>query len=305
MIKFLCPNGHTLSAPENLAGKPGKCPKCNTAFVVPKPEEPAPPAPLEPAGEAPALAPAAATAGAAPAPAPAAEATTAPPAAGNPAPLAGNAAQPAANTAPPAAAATQMPELGSGKGLPPGEVFVFLCPNGHRLNGPPSMKGKPGQCPHCGARFRIPSDEDLEDLELPEEEDVPTGQAEDEEEIPEGRPEGGVDFNRLFGGGSSEEVVDAAVEEAIAPPPPGAGGLGYIVGRLWERRTDDTELEIFLGEGEIVTPDFFSEVLSSSDYGVFATQEGDGSFAVTVIPWNTVRRVGMRRIGQLPGSLFG
>jgi len=280
MIKFLCPNGHTLSAPENLAGKPGKCPKCNTAFVVPKPEEPAvaPAAEVQPAaGEPASPAPSADGAGEAPAAAPA--------------------------TAAGPAVATQMPELGSGKNLPAGEVFVFLCPNGHRLNGPPSMKGKAGQCPHCGARFRIPTDEDVE---APEEE-VPAGEAAPDEQAAANQPQGGIDFNRLFGGEAAEgeEVVEAAVEEPIEPPPPGATGLGYIVGRLWERRTDDTELEIFLGEGEIVTPDFYSEVLSSSDYGVFATQEGDGSFAVTVIPWNTVRRVGMRRIGELPRPLFG
>src|SRR5215204_3661439 len=132
MIKFLCPNGHQLSAPENLAGKPGKCPKCNTAFVVPTPEE-------EPDLEPPAAAAAAAPANAAP-------------------------TQPTIG-------------MGSGKGKgAPKDLFVFLCPNGHKLNGPPSLKGKPGQCPHCGARFRIPSDEDLE---LPEEE-VPTGEVDEE-----------------------------------------------------------------------------------------------------------------------------
>lgn len=261
MIKFLCPNGHPLSAPENLAGKPGKCPKCNTAFVVPKPAE------LAPQPATPEL------------------------------------AALAKSESPAVAAAPEVPAMGSGTELPAGEVFVFLCPNGHKLNGPPSMKGKPGQCPHCGARFRIPTDEDVEQAE----EEVPTGEAEaEEEEIPQGQPEEeSVDFKRLFGGEAGEEVVEATIEEAVAPPPPGPTGLGYIVGRLWERRTDDTELEIFLGEGEIVAPDFYSEVLSSSDYGVFATQEGDGSFAVTVIPWNTVRRVGMRRIGELPEQLFG
>jgi hypothetical protein len=269
VIKFLCPNGHPLSAPENLAGKPGKCPKCNTAFVVPKPDEAAPAGPPAPAG-------------------------------GPPPELAAPASTPAA-AASSQAAAPEVPAMGSGTELPAGEVFVFLCPNGHKLNGPPSMKGKPGQCPHCGARFRIPTDEDIEEAE----EEVPTGEA-DDEEIPQGQPdEEGVNFNQLFGGEGGEEVVEATVEDAVAPPPPGPTGLGYIVGRLWERRTEQTELEIFLGEGEIVAPDFYSEVLSSSDYGVFAIQEGDGSFAVTVIPWNTVRRIGMRRIGDLPESLFG
>jgi hypothetical protein len=80
--------------------------------------------------------------------------------------------------------------------------------------------------------------------------------------------------------------------------------LGYIVARLWERRTEGAQLEVFLTEGEIVAPDYFSEVLSSSDYGVFAIQEGDGSFAVTIVPWGSVRRVAMRQLGDLSGELF-
>jgi hypothetical protein len=63
-------------------------------------------------------------------------------------------------------------------------------------------------------------------------------------------------------------------------------------------------LEIFLTEGEILAPDQFSEVLSSSDYGVFAVQEGDGLFSLTVIPWSAVRRIGMRKLDDLPPQLF-
>jgi hypothetical protein len=284
MIKFLCPSGHPLSAPDNLAGKKGKCPKCNTPFVVPnleEMEELSPPgatsAPPEPADDRPAQEqePAAA------------------------------AARSESGGATAAEGSRETPAMGSGKGTAaaPGEIFVFLCPNGHKLNGPPSMKGKAGQCPHCGARFRIPSDEDLE---LPEEE-VPTGEA--EEDVPEGQQfadDGGFDFGRLAGGESQpEEPVEAFIEEPpVAPPPPGASGLGYIVGRLWEQRVDGTELEIFLTEGEILAPDEFSEVLSSSDYGVFAVQEGDGSFAITVVPWSAVRRIGMRKMPDLPPQLF-
>lgn len=258
MLKFLCPNGHQLSAPENLAGKPGKCPKCSTPFVVPLPEEVA-------------------------------------------AAASGKRAVPGAGAVGDGSAAN-LPAMGSAKDLAAaGEAFMFLCPNGHKLNGPPSLKGKAGQCPHCGARFRIPTDEEMDELELPEEEEVPTGHAE-EEEIPAGTPveEGGIDFNRLFGTEAAQETSP----DTIAPPPPGAAGLGYIVGRLWERRSEEAELEVFLSEGEIVAPDHYSEVLSSSEYGVFAVQEGDGSFAVTVIPWSTVRRVGMRRVTELPGELF-
>lgn len=275
MIKFLCPSGHPLSAPENLAGKKGKCPKCNTPFVVPSLEEVAD---LSPPGAASAS------------DQPAAEAEPAVSAAGE------------AGGASGVEGSREFPEMGSGKGTAtaPGEIFVFLCPNGHKLNGPPTMKGKAGQCPHCGAKFRIPTDEEME---LPDEE-VPPGDG-DEEEIAEGQQvaeEGGFGF---LGEGQDENAVEAVVEEPpVAPPPPGASGLGYIVGRLWEQRAQGTELEVFLTEGEILAPDEFSEVLSSSDYGVFAIQEGDGSFAITVVPWSAVRRIGMRKMPDLPPQLF-
>jgi hypothetical protein len=236
MMKFLCPNGHPLNAPENLAGKSGKCPRCNKSFIVPHPDD-----------------------------------------------VRGNANLVAAS------GSAVTPAMGSGTNLnSAGDIFVFLCPNGHKLNGPPSLKGKPGQCPHCHARFIIPTDEDIAAAEQAEEE-----MSDDDELAAEtGIDNDSVAVSRLARGRSE-----------INHPPAGPSGLGYIVARLWEQRTEQTELEIFLSEGEIVAPDYYSESLSTSDYGVFAVQEGE-AFTITVIPWSTVRRVALRRIGELPGELF-
>ena len=230
MIKFLCPNGHPLSAPENLAGKPGKCPKCNTPFVVPPPDD---------------------------------------------------AESLAAEELAASSSGIATPAMGSGKGLL-GGTFMFLCPNGHKLNGPPSLKGKAGQCPHCGVRFRIPTDDEID--------------SGDEMGLAEESPDSDrIDFNRLFGAGAEGQAATGL--------PPGGAGLGLIFARLWYERTDETEIEIFLNEGEILVPDYYSASLSRSDYGVFAIEEGDGSFAITVVPWSSVRRVSMRRIAELPREL--
>src|SRR5207248_1536431 len=113
-IKFLCPNGHQLNAPDNLAGKPGKCPKCHTPFVVPKPDEQP-----EAAAEA------------------------------------GDVGSPPAEALPETEKPVPAETIGQGSGkgkLSPSDLFIFLCPNGHKLNGPPSLRGKLGQCPHCGAK---------------------------------------------------------------------------------------------------------------------------------------------------------
>ncbi|WP_425619324.1 hypothetical protein NA78x_003063 [Anatilimnocola sp. NA78] len=184
--------------------------------------------------------------------------------------------------------------MGSQKGSSPAAgVFVFLCPNGHKLNGPPSLKGKAGQCPHCGARFVIPEDD------VPEDE-IPTGEVEDEE-VPAGEP---VEDEQAA---EDEEVVEAVVEEVEPDPepiPPGVHALGYIVGRLWDHRSESTELEIFLQEGEIMSPDHYAEILSTGDYGVFAHKDGDDMYSLSVIPWSAIRRVDLRRVSKLSNGTF-
>jgi hypothetical protein len=250
MIKFACPSGHQLTAPENLVGKAGKCPKCNAPIVVPTPDA--------------AAAQISALSGGGPS---------------------GGSSLIAAGFS------DVFPDLGSGKGkASTSEVFVFLCPNGHKLNGPPSLKGKPGQCPHCGARFIIPTDEDVEEMDEQLQDETP---ASDDDTRGGESVEQSEDFDRR-----------SPRDGQPAQPPAGPSGLGYIVARLWERRSDSSELEIFLSEGEILAPDYYSESLSCSDYGVFAVQEGDGTLAITVVPWNSVRRVAVRRMDQLPGDLF-
>lgn len=249
MIRFACPSGHPLTAPDHLAGKPGKCPKCQASFVVP----------ATPSGSS----------------------------------GGGSGVAVAASAAAEASGSVVTPAAGSGTGLAPSDIFVFLCPNGHKLHGPPSLKGKPGQCPHCGARFLIPTDDDLADQ--PEQPAVP-----EESPRPSGRErsaEPGIDFDRLLAGSQHSE-------ESAERPPPGPAGLGQIVGRLWRRRTPQSELEIYLHEGEILAPDYFAPELSTSDYGVFAVREADGRFGVTIVPWGAVRRVCLRRMDGLPGDLF-
>jgi len=232
-MKFLCPTGHPLNAPESLAGKPSRCPRCDTPFTVPQPSE---------AGD------------------------------GQDAATGGSSRITTAG--------------GSGTNLfQAEEIFYFLCPNGHKLNGPPTLKGKAGKCPECGARFLIPTDEEI---------------AAAGEEVIGGEVEGSAAGDTGAGGIG----LNRGDEFGIAPPPSGAAGMGYIVGRLWERRTENSELEIFLTEGEIIAPDYYSEVLSTSDYGVFAIEEGDSTFSITIIPWSSVRRAGLRRLGELSADLF-
>ena len=130
---------------------------------------------------------------------------------------------------------------------------------------------------------------------------------EDTSDEPETANSGNEQF--VFPGFESDENIDEVyeaveVEDIVDPPPEGVHPLCYIVGRLWDRKGDDTELEIFLAEGEIVSPELYSELLSIREFGVFGSQEGDGTFSVTVIPWNTVRKVGIRKLPELSDKVF-
>ncbi|QDU29822.1 hypothetical protein ETAA8_49370 [Anatilimnocola aggregata] len=274
MIKFLCPNGHQLSAPDNLAGKGGKCPKCSSAFMVPT---------LEELAEAGATPPDSSGAGDKPD--------------SSPSNNGGKSGIASGESGKSNVAAGSKIGMGSQKGSAPSSgVFVFLCPNGHKLNGPATLKGKAGQCPHCGARFVIPEDD-----EVPPDDEIPTGQAEDDE-VPSGEA---VEDDLTLG--EDEDVVEATVEEVEPDPepiPPGVHALGYIVGRLWDHRTETTELEIFLTEGEILSPDHYAEILSTGDYGVFALKDADDNFSLSVIPWSAIRRVDLRRVTKLSSGTF-
>ena len=244
VVKFLCPNGHPLNAPLHLVGKAGKCPKCHTAFVVPAPESEH--------GESSVV-----TSGS-----------------GKRTVEGGSSAKHSIDLA------SGIKE-GSSASKIRHDVFVFLCPNGHRLNGPPSLKGKLGQCPHCNAKFRIPEDEP-EVAQGAELVDEPSPDSEAVEEIP------------------AEELV---VQEPEPPFEEGVHPLAHIVARLWHHKGERGELELLLPEGEMMQPEHYSAALSAHDYGVFATREGMG-FSFTVIPWTSVRRVNVHKVETLPPGAF-
>src|SRR5581483_10363847 len=116
-ITFNCPQGHRLTCPDELAGKPGKCPKCGIVVRVP---------------------------------------LTSPV-------VAGVSARPPVDDEP----ASQLESAGDGMTMSDlgADQIIFLCPNGHRLHGLASLAGRPGQCPHCGVKFLVPSPDEDEDEE--------------------------------------------------------------------------------------------------------------------------------------------
>jgi DNA-directed RNA polymerase subunit RPC12/RpoP len=264
-IAFVCPNGHQLNAPEDLAGKPGKCPKCGMKFLIPTLEEAAASAHDEEA-------------------APEGEAEQA---------SQSNAAREAA---------------AAGKSKRFKEIFVFLCPNGHRLNGPPSLKGKPGKCPHCGAKFMIPDDEDAPPD--PAEEEVPTGEVvEEAEEIPEPQEETQEEpeVHELPPDESEPEMPQIEVVANWHLPPPelmGGHRLAELFTWMWAQREARCIIELVMKDGQILTPKLFAPELSQQNYGVFAMRDDMGKFTMLTLCWENVAKVIIRNLDEIPQSLF-
>ena len=115
------------------------------------------------------------------------------------------------------------------------DAFLFLCPNGHRLNAPARLEGHAGQCPQCGARFLVPVIGDLDQVEEVTLTDI-------------GDHEGGPLASTNFG---SQTV-------------PAVHSLCKLMRQLWEEKQHGGVVEIHLEGGTMLTPDWFDERLCAN-----------------------------------------
>jgi hypothetical protein len=158
--------------------------------------------------------------------------------------------------------------------------FEFLCPNGHRLHGPTSLQGRPGQCPECGSRFRIPTYEDI-----PAEEEA-------EHEIGRGRADGSE---------GSEISAAPAPPGATAGQPTTAESTGATFAQLWNLRPTGAIVEVRLRSGETIVPDqFLARASAESQHGVFTTLDANSTVSLVVVPWEAVDRVSVRGLNEIP-----
>ena len=179
-------------------------------------------------------------------------------------------------------------------------MIVFLCPNGHRPNGPATLQGQPGQCPHCGAKFRIPAQDagSTEDARAEEEENLEDASELEEYEEPSemedsytGPPTGRQSIGFL------PPMLDDEDEADLHP-------LARLFTTLWNEKHHGGVVEVHLGDGVVIVPDWWAERLSLDKHAVFALQTADGMYVMETVPWDGIKRITVRRISELPGGVF-
>ena len=183
------------------------------------------------------------------------------------------------------------------------QSIAFLCPNGHKLTGPASLQGRPGQCPHCQSKFVIPdysefsAEAEMESLEYV------SGIASSDAELV-GLP--GIDDLESI---ATEDTAIASIPHPgfLAEAPFGAANesIHLLFEQLWARRRDGSHLEVQLTNGDVLRPEFYSAAVSGPNQGFFAVRDTDGSYALASVAWSSVAQVVLRGVVHLPGDLFG
>jgi hypothetical protein len=250
-IEFRCTNGHRLSCPDARVGRPGKCPTCGAAFRVPSASTPS---------------------------------------------ASDSAIRPELQEPNPEGSKTG---LGSGtislaafaeKGDPNAEEqIVFLCPNGHKLTCASRLQGRPGKCPHCGAKFLIPdyeiSDDSDQEAQASASEAGAYAEVGDGSDIP-------FDFSSLI-----NNATPQAAEGALH-------SMARLFFQLWKQKGRSGTIELYLRGGERLAPDRYAPGLSRESYGLFAVRDGDGRYTLSAVNWDAIERVAVRGVKGLPKGVF-
>jgi hypothetical protein len=183
------------------------------------------------------------------------------------------------------------------------EQIEFLCPNGHRLHGPASLQGKAGQCPECGSRFRVPSYDEVPDVEEEEpEQQISITDSDDLVTLQEAEAEDSRVGRRQVAGGSgvSPSSVGLAGPSSAGPK---LHPLAGLLARLWAAKPPEAVVELHLNGGEKITAQRFFKNFSSGSHGLFAVEENDGTYTLIATSWDSVQRVEFRSLKRLPESL--
>lgn len=183
------------------------------------------------------------------------------------------------------------------------DQIIFLCPNGHRLHGAASLAGRPGQCPHCGIKFLVPSPDDEDEEAF---DDTPADDALDGIviQIDTSSKSGSSKSGWLKGGSSKTGRANSASASTLptASSSLPSHPLAAVLTQVWQLKTQGAVIEIHLGNGTMIQPDQFS--IKDATCAFFGVREADGSHTMTLAAWTAIERVVVRGLEQLPREWF-
>jgi hypothetical protein len=179
----------------------------------------------------------------------------------------------------------------------------FLCPNGHRLFGSTNLAGHPGECPDCGAQFRIPTHEEISLAQEPTPEPHVSQGNGRSTSIPGPPP------RREPRAPPSQDLAEQAWEEEVMPSTVWSVAAGTaltnqpvatLFAKLWTTRPKGTRVEVQLRDGEAIVIEQFVATLSQPSHGVFSVRTPDNTHTLITIAWDTIARILVRGLLELP-----
>jgi hypothetical protein len=188
--------------------------------------------------------------------------------------------------------------LGAAAG--PDEI-EFLCPNDHLLHGLAALQGRPGQCPECGSRFRIPTYKDQPGSEPQQPNVEPKDREPDASSVELAGTERDASNTGSQASGNALAALGPTHPSNDASHIGGKHPTAQLLIRLWGLKSQGAAIEVRYGEGHRLTPDDFVRSLSSPTHGVFAVREPNGTFTLTAMPWDLIHVViarGVRQLGE-------
>lgn len=208
------------------------------------------------------------------------------------------------------------------------DKIVFHCPNGHRIVAKAAFAGKRGKCSKCRIDVTIPKqggtsaegefvlpafgaaateggsqDEAPQFPDLQIGEPTPPRPAGEAADAP-GAEEETWNFIDVHG----DQPAGSGVVEAWQPP--AVGGVeadnptAFLVARLWAEREHGGVIELHLEGGSVILPEWYDARWSRGSHGLFASQAADGTVTLTAVAWETVRKIVVRQLTEVPDDMF-
>ena len=225
-----------------------------------------------------------------------------------------------------------------------GRQIEFRCPQGHVIKVDAALAGKRGKCSKCQTPVTIPATSQPlaeEARESPVDGDgkpavgpeataaepamspppVPPAPPEKTASAPDVDPEPAAEQ-------SADEPENWDFIASQADPPPAetfaaegfeAGGwsapavdfdgeeqnpTAVLVARLWAEREHGGIIELHLAGGSVILPEWYDATWSRGTHGLFASQAADGSVTLTAVAWETVQKVVVRQLSEVPNDMF-